>query len=110
MIDETALGLLLRRDINGKEQRLLVTSDADFMSTAILDSDTAKINGQFLEDAMRWLSNGIHPVDTTRPGPIDTRTSLDLQEVGLLRTLFVGGIPILIFLSGASLLIYRRRR
>ena len=110
MIEETALGLVLRRNIDGKEQRLLVMSDADFMSTATLDSDTAKINGRFLEDAMRWLSNGTHPVDTTRPGPIDTRTSLDLQEVGVLRMLLLGGIPIAIFLSGASLLIYRRRR
>ena len=108
MLDDTALGLLLSRSLNNKEQRILVMGDADFMSTATLSSDTQKINGQFLEDAMRWLSNGTHPVDTTRPEPIDTHVNIDLKDVDRLKILFYGIIPGLLVLFAANLL-YRRR-
>lgn len=107
-LDDTALGLLLSRDLAGKEQRILVMGDADFMSTAMLSSDTPKINGQFLEDAMRWLSNGTHPVDVSRPEPIDTHIDLDLKGVDRLKILFYGVIPGLLTLFAAQLL-YRRR-
>lgn len=38
--DETALGLAMRRDVNGKEQRLMIMSDADLMSSAELTRTT----------------------------------------------------------------------
>lgn len=107
-LEDTALGLLLSRDVNSKEQRILVMGDADFMSTATLGSDTRKINGQFLEDAMRWLSNGTHPVDVTRPEPIDTHIDLDLKGVDRLKVIFYGITPGLLTLFAAQLL-YRRR-
>ena len=107
-LEDTALGLLLSRDVNSKEQRILVMGDADFMSTATLGSDTRKINGQFLEDAMRWLSNGTHPVDVTRPEPIDTHIDLDLKGVDRLKVIFYGVIPGLLTLFAVQLL-WRRR-
>ena len=107
-LNDTALGLLLSRPAGGKEQRIMVVGDADFMSTATLSSDTRKINGQFLEDTMRWLSNGTHPVDVSRPDPIDTHINLDLKGVDRLKVLFYGIIPGLLTLFAAQLL-YRRR-
>jgi ABC-2 type transport system permease protein len=62
--------LSLTRNINGKEQRILVTGDADFMSNSGL-SISRSANFYFSTALFSWLSYGKFPIDATRPDSQD---------------------------------------
>ena len=58
----------LTRTINGRQQRIVVTGDVDFLSNAELGRIYAQ-DGQFrFHTALfSWFSNGEFPIDTSRP-------------------------------------------
>ena len=108
--DDTALGLAMRRDVDGKEQRLMIMADADFMSSAELTRTTLQTNNfEFVLDMLGWLGNGDYPVDVSRPPHIDDDIDLNIEDVFWVKLMLYGIVPGALFLWGGSLLIRRRR-
>lgn len=101
----------MTRKINNKEQRIIVTGDADFMANAELQRfNLNAANFVFNTALFSWLSNGEFPIDSSRPGPEDTTILLSKAQVKFLRIIYVWVLPGLLLAFGAILLIRRKRK
>lgn len=111
-LDGAALGFALERQIDGVAQRVVVLGDADFMTSAVLDSQEFGFhaNAFLLTGALRWLSHGAYPINVLRPPALDNRLDLDLHQVDYFKVVLYGVVPGAVLLAGATLLAYRRRR
>ena len=101
----------LTRNINGKEQRIVVAGDADFLSNSELGRyNMATCNFDLSTGIFSWFSHGEFPIDTSRPSSKDKR--LDLTDGGLtfLKVLLLGILPGILLLIGTVLLIRRKRK
>ncbi|WP_281309940.1 Gldg family protein [Flavobacterium flavigenum] len=108
-LTEIPLLVALTRIINGKEQKIIVAGDADFMGNAELNRGESG-TFQLFTDIFSWLSNYEFPIDTTRPKSIDNKITLNSNQVFINQIIFIGLFPLLIILSAAFLLIRRNRR
>ncbi|PUZ21648.1 ABC-2 type transport system permease protein [Chitinophaga costaii] len=105
-----ALALALQRKQAGKDQRIVVTGDADFMSTAALSRLQPFVYNQFLiTELFRWFSYGAFPVNT---GALQPKDVIDSDDKGILtmRILFFGLIPVSMLTFATWMLLYRKRR
>jgi len=101
----------MTRKINNKEQRIIITGDADFMANAELQRfNLNAANFVFNTALFSWLSNGEFPIDSSRPGPEDTTILLSKAQVKFLRIIYVWVSPGLLLAFGAILLIRRKRK
>jgi ABC-2 type transport system permease protein len=100
----------LTRKINGKEQRIVITGDADFMSNAELGRSNVKnANFVFNTALFSWLSYGEFPIDTSRPDAKDNRVKVTPDQVNVFRIIFVWILPAVV-LAFATILLIRRKR
>ncbi len=99
----------LTRQVNGKEQRIVVAGDADFISNSGLRRP-GTANFVFTTAVFSWLSNGEFPIDASRPEPKDTRVSVSQDDMGSLRLMYLWVMPGILLASGAILLIRRKRK
>lgn len=103
--------LMLTRNRNNKEQRIMVSGDADFLSNAELSRmNMATLNGGFALGVFKWFAYGEFPIDTSRPDPKDNITTLTKVSAKTLQILYYGVIPGAIFLLGLVILIRRKRK
>jgi ABC-2 type transport system permease protein len=103
--------LRLTRKVNGKEQRIIVTGDADFLSNAELGRGSVRTaNFHFNTALFGWFTYGQFPIDATRPKSRDTRLSLTGAGITRLKILFLGILPGLLLLLAAVLLIRRKKK
>ncbi|MCZ4222529.1 Gldg family protein [Pedobacter rhodius] len=101
--------LALTRQINGKEQRIVIAGDADFLnSTETMGWYSA--NRNFYMPLMGWFTYGQFPIDTSRPRSEDDRLNLTDSGLMTLKIIYLGVLPGLIILCGAGLLIRRKRK
>ncbi|NLR78415.1 Gldg family protein [Chitinophaga eiseniae] len=107
------LALSLTRKVNGKEQRIIVAGDADFLSNNELSAvrtDLKTSNFLFSTSLFSWLNYGEFPLDITRLEGKDnkvliTQKGLEIQKIFLLWVL-----PGMLLALGAGILIRRKRR
>jgi ABC-2 type transport system permease protein len=105
----TALGM--SRQVNGKEQRIVVTGDADFISNGELQRfNVQNANFYFSTALFSWLSYGEFPIDTSRPEAKDNRVKVTPERVDMLRILLIWVLPGLLLIFGTILLIRRKRK
>ncbi|MBC9909538.1 Gldg family protein [Chitinophaga varians] len=98
----TAVGLT--RIIHGKEQRIAVSADADFMSNL-------RQGGGFLGiDFYAWMVNDAFPIFTPKIKPVDTRLTITAATATMEKYLFVWVLPGLVLLGGTILLVRRKRQ
>lgn len=102
-----AMGLV--RKLNHKEQRILVSGDADFMANGELSRGKRGENEYYLQGIFRWLCNNKFPIDVTRPDPKDMTLSVSREQITAMKYICYGIIPALIAVFGAILLFKRRR-
>lgn len=103
--------LMLSRNRNNREQRIMISGDADFLSNAELARvNMTTINGGFAQGIFKWFAYGEFPVDTSRPEPKDNTTTLTRTSVKALQIIYYGIIPGIIFLMGMVILIRRKRK
>lgn len=95
----------LTRQKNGKEQRIVVSGDADFASNIRIGP-----NAYFLMPAYSWLVYNQSPVYTPRPAPKDILLSIGPGAAAMQKTIFVWILPGLLLLAGTILLIRRKRK
>lgn len=107
--EKTALALT--RHVEGKEQRIIITGDADLMSNSELTRRNVRTaNFVFNTALFSWLNNGEFPVDTSRPDPKDDRVTVGLSQMARLNILFVWVMPAILLVCGSVLLIRRKRK
>jgi ABC-2 type transport system permease protein len=104
------LAIAMSRKVSGKEQKIMVFGDADFMSNAELNRFTPyTINGPFAMRIFKWFSNGEYPVPVSRPESIDKKILVSRQQINWQKGLFLGFLPLAIGIGGAVTLIRRKR-
>jgi ABC-2 type transport system permease protein len=95
--------LALTRQINNRQQRIVVCSDADFMSNL-------RNGGSFMSRAFySWLNESSFPIYTPRPDVRDNLVHISPAGVSVLKIIYIWVLPILILLTGSILLIRRKR-
>ena len=105
------MAVSLSRKINGKEQRIVVTGDADFMSNVELSrANMNTANFVFNTALFSWLNYGDFPIDTSRPDAKDKRVTVSTDGVDGLKILYIWILPGLLTAFGAILLIRRKRK
>lgn len=103
--------LMLTRKVNNREQRIIVTADADFFSNTELNRmNMQTMNSPFAMSIFRWFSYGEFPIDASRPPSRDNSTTLTKENIMPLKVLCYGVLPGSLFLMGLILLIRRKRK
>lgn len=97
----------LTRKINGREQRMLITGDADFSSNRRLGDG---FNSTFMFGYYSWLTNNHFPVFMFRKDPEDLLMNIGERAAYYQKIIFVWVLPALIFIGGTVLLIRRKRK
>lgn len=92
------------RNINDKEQRILVAGDADFFSNA------RNSGGQYGSVFFSWLGYNHFPVYTVRSAAIDSKLKISNAGGIAQRTFFVWILPALVFALGTVILVRRKRK
>ncbi|WP_316825902.1 Gldg family protein [Pedobacter miscanthi] len=101
----------LTRKINGKEQRIIVAGDADFLSNSELQRNNMRTgNFVFNTSLFSWLNYGEFPIDSTRPDVKDKSVKVSIEQVGMLKILYIYAMPAVLFLFGLILLLRRKRK
>jgi len=96
--------LALTRQVNDRQQRIVVCSDADFMSNL-------RSGSSFFGRAIcSWLDKGQFPIYTPRPDPKDNLLTITAPGANVLKIVYVWVLPALVLLLGSILLIRRKRK
>jgi hypothetical protein len=105
------VAVALSRKIMGKDQRIVISGDGDFISNAELSLANKRGENRYYTYGMfRWLSNGLFPVDVSRPEALDTDLKISSQQISGLTLLCKWIIPAIIAVLGAITLLKRRRK
>ena len=108
------LALALTRSLEeGREQRMVVMGDADWLSDDALSMNREGIllgNSVFGRAMFSWLVYGEAPVNVGRPLPTDAEVWFDLDNMGWLHFAFLVVIPVLLIMTGVMIWSIRRRR
>lgn len=103
--------LKLTRQINGKEQRIIVAGDADFLSTLEMSRRKPKTaNFGFATGLFGWFTYGSFPIDTSRPDSKDKRIRLTKTGAEVLNNFCMFILPGLLAAAGTIILIRRKRK
>ena len=103
--------LSLTRQINGKEQRIIISGDADLLSNSELGRYEPKVANFYFSTALfNWLDYGQYPVDTSRPDDKDNRVTVSTDHVAFLKIVYIYVLPGLILIFAAIFLIRRKRK
>jgi ABC-2 type transport system permease protein len=101
----------LSRSINGRQQKIVVAGDADFLSNAELARYNIKTcNFDFSTGIFSWFANGEFPIDSSRPPSKDNHVNLTDGGLTFLKVLLMGILPGLLLILGSILLIRRKRK
>lgn len=103
----------LRRDVNGKQQRIMVAGDSDFIANAELTANRSGVyagNYGIITGAFRWFSYEEFPIRTARISRIDVGLNLGKDERKPVRNLFIAYLPGLLILLGIFTIFRRQRK
>lgn len=103
-VDSFVTGLKLSRKINGKEQRIVVTSDADWLS-ALRISKADPFQGIY-----SWLNYNEFPLFVWWPMPEDAKLDFTHPKVLIFKTVLLYAFPAILLIGGTVLLIRRKRQ
>jgi ABC-2 type transport system permease protein len=101
------LMLTLTRKVANKQQKILISGDADFMSDNII---AQAYNFPFINGIFRWFSDGAFPVTVKRPAPKDDAILANRKQLSVYRLATLWGMPALIIACGVALLLIRKRK
>lgn len=100
-------GLRLNRQVNGKDQRIFVFSDADFITGPHL---RRPYNYLFAFSCFSTFSYGKFPANTEKPESLDNAVKITGDDIGLLKLIYYWGISGIIGLVCSVTLIRRKRK
>ena len=105
--------LSLTRANGSKEQRIVITGDADCISNAELANGRNgmfAINFNFISETFKWLSYGEFPIDTSRPQAIDNGLRVTRKIEPWMNLFALGIIPFLLAFTGFTIWYKRKGR
>lgn len=102
--DEYVLGIQMTRSVHGKEQRIIITGDADHMSR--LRGNGANVFNAYYS----WLMYNDYPVYKTTRFQRDTLLSIGRTTGKVLYNVYVYLLPSVLLTLGIILLIRRKRK
>ena len=103
--------LALKRQLNGKEQKIIILGDADYISNGELHRKRKGVkanNFNLITGGFYWLSDEEVPINITRLQPIDNVLDMSIQAANIWKIIFVWIIPGILII--ASIFIWLRRR
>ena len=103
--------LALSRDVNGKEQRIVISGNTDCLSNGEFATGRREIrnfNYTFAHSSFYWLSHEELPVNTSRAEPTDRKLNISEPAMEVWKIVFMVVIPVILALAG--ILIWLRRR
>jgi len=101
----------LTRQINNKEQRIVISGDADFLSNSELGRNNPQVSNFYFSTALfSWLDYGQFPIDASRPDAKDNRVTVSTDHVSFLKIVYIYILPGLILIFAAIFLIRRKRK
>lgn len=103
----------LSRQINGKEQKIAVAGDADFIANEELGSEHSGIsasNYSMVKGTFRWFSGDKFPIVVDRIDTVDGDVNLPIGFSLWLKIIFLGIFPIGLMLTGVLLIVKRQRK
>ncbi|HVW99291.1 MAG TPA: hypothetical protein VHA52_02460 [Candidatus Babeliaceae bacterium] len=103
--------ITLTKQVKSKQQRIIVTSDADFLSNGELlqiHMQTPSGNYEFMPVFFSWLSYGIAPIDEHRPNGIDNGVTINDKSWSRYSILLKWVYPCILILI--AFIIYVRRK
>ena len=80
--------LKLTRKLNDREQRIIVSGDADFFSNKEGWRNMMKVNSPFTLSVFKWFSYGEFPVQMIKTDPVDNSLKLNGAGVEILQILY----------------------
>lgn len=98
--------LSLTRQVNNREQRIIVCSDADFM----IPQRLITANAAFLSTIYSWLNYAEYPIYIPQYKPKDTLVTLSRNGAAVQKIVYVWVLPAALLLIGTILLIRRKRK
>jgi ABC-2 type transport system permease protein len=101
------LMLALTRKVANKDQKILISGDADFMSDNLIGQ---AYNFPFINGIFKWFSDDAFPVTVKRPVPKDDAILASRKQLSVYRLVTLWGLPVLIIACGALLLLIRKRK
>lgn len=101
---EYVLAVKMTRKINNREQRIVVTGDADFMTSRFSGG------GQIRNGMYSWLMNNEYPVYTSVIFPQDRKLTIGKNAGNIIWYTYVYVIPGLLLALGTILIIRRMRK
>ncbi|QEC41267.1 ABC transporter permease subunit [Pseudobacter ginsenosidimutans] len=102
-VDSFVTGLKLSRKINGKEQRIVVTSDADWLSALRIKADP-------FQGVYSWLNYNEFPLFVWWPMPDDAKLEFTHPKVLVFKMALLYALPAILLIGGTVLLIRRKRQ
>ncbi|TCD01249.1 Gldg family protein [Pedobacter psychroterrae] len=101
----------LSRQINGRPQRIVVSGDADFMSTGVLTGSQVEVNNfLFTMGVFRWLSDDKFPIDANHKREEDRLLNVKLETVEMLKIGYHWILPAILIALAVVLLLRRKRK
>ncbi|MBO9632165.1 MAG: Gldg family protein [Chitinophagaceae bacterium] len=103
--------LKLTRMLNGKEQRIFVAADADYLSESyLIGRNPVRYNYGFGFWCFSQFSYGRYPANTVRPFGKDVTFKIQASAIPWQKKILYWIIPAIIGLAGSALLIRRKRK
>jgi ABC-2 type transport system permease protein len=101
----------MNRTINGKDQRIIVASDADFLTDPQFGgSKPRRYNYDFGFWCFSYFAYGKFPANTLRPESLDNSFKIGQGNVGVQKWIFYWIVPALIAVLCSVIIIRRKRK
>ncbi|HEY0273518.1 MAG TPA: Gldg family protein [Chitinophaga sp.] len=101
----------LTRQVNGRQQRIIVSGDADFMSNGEYSHQPPRgANETFTLALFSWLCDGAFPFNPSTIPARDKELKVSREKINTMGWICKGVIPAIIVMVGGILLLRRRRK
>lgn len=102
--DQYVMAISLRRNINGKEQRVIVAGDGDMFSNERFGSNSTGLS------FYSWSLYNQYPLYAHRPDDMDLKFTINNDRAVLIKYFFLYLVPVLLLLTSIILLVRRKRK
>jgi ABC-2 type transport system permease protein len=109
--DSFVTALQLTRQVKGKEQHIIVCSNADFISNELaVNSSQGSFHGELFTAICSWLGYNEYPLYLPGAPPKDVSFRIGAAGATALETAYIWILPAILLLAGSVWLIRRRRK
>ena len=108
-----AMAVKVNRTIDGKEQRLFLTGDTDWLTNGERSTNRSRLNRNYdhLQDyAMEWLTYNNYPVNTDRSSSPDYKFHIKTASLPTIKGVFWFALPLIMIIGCIAIQVKRKRK